>query len=112
HAGIGFSGPAAAAALAPVRDRRYTRLIILAPAHPVLDRGAVLPLARAFRTPLGDVPVDLAAVEFLSHSPLFVREDAPFLEEHSVDAVLPFVQRALGAVPMVPILVGSTDVEG
>ncbi|MBS2028053.1 MAG: AmmeMemoRadiSam system protein B [Deltaproteobacteria bacterium] len=110
HAAIAYSGQVSAAALAPVRDRRYDRLVLLSPAHPGLASGAVIPkAARAFRTPLGDVPVDAQALEVLSASGAFTRDDGPFLDEHGVDAPLPFLQRAIGAVPLVPVIVGGTD---
>jgi len=111
HAGLQFSGEAAAAAVAPIRDRRFDRVILLAPAHPALAGGAVLPQSRSFRTPLGDVPVDVAALALLT-APTFTRDDTPFLREHAIDAVLPLLQRGIGNVPMVPILLGSTDAAG
>lgn len=112
HAGLQFSGEAEAAALAPLRDRAFGRVILLAPTHPGLKEGALLPTSKLVRTPLGEVPIDAAAVALLAQSGLFKQDDAPFHGEHALDAPLPMLQRAVGAVPLVPVLVGATDAEG
>jgi hypothetical protein len=111
HAGLQFSGSTAAEAFAAVRDRRVDRVIILAAAHHPVT-GAVMPAAHAMATLLGDMTLDGAATAFLATQPGFKRDDNPFRDEPSVELVLPFVQRALGQVPIVPILVGPQDVKG
>src|SRR5690242_21384903 len=61
HAGYVYSGPVAARAynlLAPVAAR-IRRVLLLGPAHRVPLRGLALPTTTAFRTPLGDVPLDV-----------------------------------------------------
>ena len=113
HAALPYCGQVSAAALAPVRDSRYDRLVLLSPAHPGLASGAFIPKsARGFRTPLGEVPLDAQALELLGASGAVTRDDAPFMDEHGVDAPLPFLQRAIGAIPMVPVIVGGTDAAG
>ena len=86
------------------------RCILLGPSHTdswmpwsLVERGA-------YRTPLGDVPIDEACVRAL-------RERAPCLEpdtwgqrgEHAIEVVLPFLQR-LGPpdLAIVPIVIGAT----
>jgi AmmeMemoRadiSam system protein B/AmmeMemoRadiSam system protein A len=112
HGGFDFSGPTAAAAFASVRDRRYERVVILGPSHNHKAQGAVLPTARAFNTPLGEVPVDSIAVTFLANEPGFTRSNIPFRDEQSIEDMLPFMQKTLGSVPIVPILVGPLDEPG
>lgn len=106
HAALEFSGKTAAAAFAAVRDRKLSRIVLLAGVHGAPPPGAVVPSAHALRTPLGEVPIDVSAVALLARSPGVRIDDAPFVDEHSIDAVLPFVQRSVGAVPLVPVLVG------
>ena len=64
HAGYVYSGPVAASAyarLAPLAGT-VTRVVLLGPTHRVPIRGLALSPARAFATPLGEVPVDAAGV--------------------------------------------------
>jgi AmmeMemoRadiSam system protein B len=38
-------------------------------------------------------------------------DDRPHESEHSIEVQLPFLQRALGAVPVLPIVIGSSTVD-
>jgi len=62
----------AAEAFASVRRLRgrIERAIVIGPAHFVPFRGIAAPSDTAFSTPLGEVPVDFAAVEALSEDAL------------------------------------------
>ena len=63
HAGYIYSGPIAAtayASLAPAAGK-IRRVVLLGPSHRVAFEGMALSSARAFRTPLGDVPIDREA---------------------------------------------------
>ena len=78
HAGYAYSGPVAASAyarVAPLRGR-VTRVVLLGPTHRVAVRGLALPHAQAFATPLGEVPVDAAAVAQARALPQVVVSDA------------------------------------
>jgi len=108
HAGYIYSGPVAAHAygrLRPHRDR-YERVVLLGPCHRLAVRGLALSSAAAFRTPLGDVPVDheFAADLDLPASTVF---DATHQLEHSLEVHLPFLQIVLGDFSLVPIVVGD-----
>ena len=107
HGALAYAGTELAEAFSAVRDRRFERVILLGPSHGAKVAGAVLPARRAMGTPLGDLPVDSAAAAFLATLPGFHRDDAPFRHEHSIEQVLPFVQKAVGSVPIVPLLVGG-----
>ncbi|HWS03258.1 MAG TPA: AmmeMemoRadiSam system protein B, partial [Gammaproteobacteria bacterium] len=71
HAGYVYSGPVAASAYARLRPLReqITRVILLGPAHRVAFRGLAASSATAFRTPLGDIPLDTAMLANLSVLP-------------------------------------------
>ena len=64
HAGYVYSGPIAASAYAQLRPvrARIRRVVLLAPSHQFAFRGLAASSADAFHTPLGDIPVDAAAV--------------------------------------------------
>ncbi len=101
HAGYIYSGPTAARAFARVTIPGL--VVILAPNHTGISEakgGVSLWEAGAFRTPLGDVPVDAemaAALLEVSRGVVGVDHEA-HRAEHAVEVELPFLQmlRALG----------------
>lgn len=105
HAGYVYSGPVAARAynLLPADVRR---VVLLGPAHRVPLRGLALPTVSAFRTPLGDVPLDLEAMRSLDALPQVVRSDEAHRLEHSLEVQLPFLQARLDKFTLVPLVVG------
>lgn len=113
HAGYVYSGPIAAsgyAHLAPLRGE-VKRVVLLGPAHRVRMRGLASPGARALRTPLGDVPVDVDALRTIEEQ-LFVAPNlVAHAREHSLEVHLPFLQRVLGTFEVVPLAVGDAEPE-
>lgn len=107
HAGYRYSGSTAADAFARLRgDGGWARTVVVGPAHFVPLDGIALPSVDAFDTPLGRLPLDLEAIEGLRHLPGVVVDDAAHAREHSIEVELPFLQRQLGSVPLVPVAVG------
>jgi hypothetical protein len=109
HAGYTYSGPTAGRAFAQARGAGFTRVVLLGPLHrPV--RGSrvapfMVPREAAYRTPLGDVPVDHAFLARLGEkSPLSPVEGD---EEHSLEIELPFLQVALGEFSLAPVMLGE-----
>src|SRR5215472_3624952 len=88
HAGYIYSGAVAASAYARVPPT-ITRVVLLGPAHRVTLEGVARPSADAFRTPLGEIPLETAPI-----SGVVVNDRAHF-EEHSLEVQLPFLQRVL-----------------
>jgi AmmeMemoRadiSam system protein B len=113
HAGYGYSGAVAAQAFASVRRLRgaIERALIVGPAHFVPFAGIAAPTHAAFTTPLGELPVDVAAVEALIAERLVALDDAPHAPDHSIEVELPFLQAIFGTLPIVPLLCGSTQPE-
>ena len=109
HAGYEYSGPIAAsayAALAPKRDM-IRRVVLLGPAHRLLFDGLAASAAKAFRTPLGSVPVDRLAVERALELPQVRILDAAHRDEHCLEVQLPFLQMVLPEFQVAPFLVGN-----
>jgi len=110
HAGYAYSGPVAGYAYRAVQGRRYTRVVALAGSHRgIPSRGVSVGLYSAFRTPLGDVPVDEKACRQLLDDPngLFQQVPAAHTPEHSLENHLPFLQVALGEFKLVPLMFGG-----
>ncbi len=88
------------------------RVLLLGPSHFVAFRGVAFFPYRAWRTPLGEVAVDLLGGErLLALGPPFREYRPPFEEEHSLEVLLPFLQVALPGVPILPLLFGEVDPE-
>ena len=109
HAGFVYSGAVAASAFLKVRGRAFDRIVLLGPSHYFGFHGAAVPdAATAYRTPLGDVPIDLEAVSSLGKATSFRADDKAFEPEHALEAELPFLQRVLAShIPIVPVLLGG-----
>jgi len=109
HAGYAYSGATAGRAFAALggHARGIRRVVIIGPAHYVAVRGLAAPSAGAFATPLGDVPVDRAALDTLADLPQVALADLPHVEEHALEVELPFLQRLLDDFAIVPLVVGD-----
>jgi AmmeMemoRadiSam system protein B len=102
HAGYIYSGAIAASAYARVPST-ITRVVLLGPAHRVDLAGIARPSVDAFRTPLGEIPLDTAPI------PGVIVDDRAHFEEHSLEVQLPFLQRLLDAFTLLPLLVGRAE---
>lgn len=109
HAGYVYSGPIAGSAFAALGPGRAAvrRVVVIGPAHFVPIRGLAAPVAEAFRTPLGEVPVDVEAVAALADLPQVAASDRPHRPEHALEVELPFLQVLLGDFALVPLVVGD-----
>ena len=113
HAGYLYSGETAAAAyrqLRPLREQ-IRRVILLGPAHRVYLQAMALPGTSSFRTPLGDIPVDQAALARALELPAVISNDEAHRLEHSLEVQLPFLQRMLDDFSLLPIVVGHCPPE-
>jgi MEMO1 family protein len=113
HAGYVYSGPVAGHGFASLgeHDSPITRVVVIGPAHFVPIRGLALPRAEAFRTPLGDVPLDGDALAAIRDLPQVQVADAPHRPEHALEVELPFLQIVLGDFGLVPLVVGDATPE-
>ncbi|HEY9787042.1 MAG TPA: AmmeMemoRadiSam system protein B, partial [Candidatus Obscuribacterales bacterium] len=111
HAGYMFSGQTAAFAYAKAREHRIDRVFLLGPSHYVGFEGVALPEEDIFATPLGDLPIDRAAVEELRDFPLFKFFPDVHRKEHSLELQLPLIRKTFGEVKLVPMVVGALEDE-
>jgi MEMO1 family protein len=112
HAGYAYSGPIAASAFAALAHAAAVRRVVLVgPSHRVPLRGLGLSGVEAFATPLGTVPLDLAAAAAVGRlAQVAVRPDA-HEEEHSLEVELPFLQVLLGPFELLPLVAGEASGE-
>jgi hypothetical protein len=106
HAGYIYSGHVAGAVYA--RLDLPARFILLGPRH--YPRGAQMAILSegAWRTPLGDAPIDAAIADELRGACPLLREDSvAHHSEHALEVQLPFLQRRAGNFSFVPIALGN-----
>ncbi len=105
HAGYVYSGQVAAYAYKLIEGKSFESVVVVAPSHHALFKGASLYDRGGFRTPLGVVPVDVE----LSKKMMEKRKEIQFLpeahrQEHSLEVQIPFLQVALKSFKLVPIV--------
>ncbi|KAK4685780.1 MEMO1 family protein, partial [Tremellales sp. Uapishka_1] len=112
HAGYSYSGPAAAWAYAAIPTEKIERVFLLGPAHHVYLHGVALSSFEKYKTPLGDLALDLETIDALRKTRLFERMSAETdEEEHSLELHLPYIKHVFGekVVKLVPLLVGRAS---
>ncbi len=111
HAGYVYSGSTAARAYAQLAAKRSVirRVVLLGPAHRVAVRGLALPGVEAFATPLGEVALDLQAMQAIARLPQVVVSAAVHAQEHALEVQLPFLQAVLEDFKLVPLVVGHAS---
>lgn len=109
HAGYIYSGPIAGSAYASLTGLagQISRVLLLGPAHTLAFRGLAASSADFFATPLGDVPLDRAALFAIADLPQVQTRDTAHAGEHGLEVHLPFLQIVLGAFALVPLVVGE-----
>lgn len=109
HDSYARSGRVAGAAFGRVAIPR--RCIVIGPSHTNAGLPWRLMINGAYRTPLGDVPVDEALAQaWQARCPWLAPETATHLGEHAIEVQVPFLQR-LGPddLTLVPLIVGTED---
>jgi len=114
HAGHVYSGALAARAyvlLEPARDR-IRRVVLIGPSHRVGFEGIALSGASAWRTPLGEIPVDQewTRARLEGRSGVGVLDQA-HTQEHCLEVHLPYLQETLGDFALVPLIAGQVSGE-
>lgn len=106
HAGYIYSGPTAGHAFARVRGKRPKRVVLIGCSHRYAIDTASVFTSGEFKTPIGSFPIDEPFARELAEVTESVSIE-PHLPEHSLEVQLPFLARAVGFVPIVPVLFGS-----
>jgi len=106
HAGWMYSGATAGTVYSTVRIPDH--VIMLGPNHRGIGSPYALYDAGAWRTPLGDVPIDEPlAAELLDHCGLLAEDPRAHGAEHSLEVQVPMLLRANPNVRIVPVLIGG-----
>jgi AmmeMemoRadiSam system protein B len=113
HAGHRFSGKTAGYAYKTIKGEKRDLVVILSPFHQYFPGDLITTIFQAYRTPLGEIPVDTDALVELEKA--LKKNNIPIHQvsndqEHSLEIQLPFLQRALNAdFKLLPLMVRSGD---
>ncbi|MGQ3684915.1 MAG: AmmeMemoRadiSam system protein B [Candidatus Loosdrechtia sp.] len=121
HAGYIYSGQVAAYGYHAIRNYGFKRVILLATSHFIGGRrfrGISVLKVKNFKTPLGLIPVDQDACNYLLNADtraatnsskkahLFGSYEGAYQGEYSMETQLPFLQMTLDDFTLVPMVVG------
>jgi hypothetical protein len=110
HAGYVYSGHVAGAVFARLEIPR--RCIVLCPNHTGMGRALAIMGEGAWRTPLGDVPIDSAlAAALKDRFPALQEDSAAHRAEHATEVELPFLLQRQPKLKFVPIALGTGQFE-
>ncbi|KAJ9184054.1 hypothetical protein P3X46_007836 [Hevea brasiliensis] len=114
HAGYSYSGRAAAYAFGNIDPTNISRVFLLGPSHHYYTPKCALSTATVYKTPIGDLPIDLEVIEELKATGKFESMDLRVDEaEHSMEMHLPYLAKIFEGhqVKVVPILVGAVNAD-
>ena len=117
HAGYDYSGQVAAYGFqalkkyAKVNNIGEPTVIILAMSHHTLINGFAVDASDQWETPLGEVPLDKEMINKIAEIPSVSLDSSPFVNEHSLEVEVPFLQEIFPQIKIVPLLVGYNQNE-
>lgn len=113
HAGHRYSGRTAGYAYKALQGKKVDLVIILSPFHQYVSGDLLTTSYQAYRTPLGEIPVDVQALNACENSlktkgiSIHQITDDP---EHSLEIQLPFLQRTLSnGYKLLPLMIRTMD---
>jgi MEMO1 family protein len=115
HAGLRYSGPVAAhgyallLAPAAVAGRgAESTVVLVGPSHRAAFDGVALHARGAWETPLGRTPIDEELAQaLLDADPVVFDDPDVHRDEHSLEMQMPFLQRVVPGLRIVPMLMGT-----
>lgn len=110
HAGYVYSGQIAAYAYNLIKEKDYETVIIMGPSHRTGFKGASVYNIDNYKTPLGQVKIDMdIAEELIKSSRQISYVPQAHKLEHSVEVQVPFIQVVQPKALIVPMVIGSVS---
>ncbi len=110
HAGIMYSGKTAGAVVGKIKVP--DTVIIFGPNHTGLGTAVSVYPEGKWETPLGDVEVDSSlAKEIAKNSEYAELDEKAHMSEHSIEVLLPFFQIKNKNMRIVPIAIGTSNID-
>lgn len=108
HAGYVYSGQLASEGFQYL-DKKVKNVFIIAPPHYVAVKNIALSSFHKWSTPLGEIELNQDINQELTEKFGCEFQDNAFEQEHSVEVQVPFIQKNLSHVKIVPILAGNQE---
>ena len=109
HAGYQYSASAAAQAYLPLKDyaQNIKNVILLGPSHYEPLQGGALPDVKYFKTPLGNININQDIAKSILKTAIINTNDKAHQKEHSLEVQLPFLQKIIPNLNIIPIVYGN-----
>jgi AmmeMemoRadiSam system protein B/AmmeMemoRadiSam system protein A len=111
HAGYVYSGLTAAHASLVLNKKQYRKIILLGPDHRAGFSNGAISDVKAYQTPLGLVGLHADAARLRLNAALFRSSPTSDRSEHSLEAIVPFLQFYLEEFEIVPIVFGPSNID-
>jgi len=112
HAGIDYSGPAAAAAFSAVKDKIVDTVIVAGFSHKKNYNGTAVFDLKGYKTPLGVLYTDEELVkDITAASEKIFAAQLPFDQENSIELILPFIQTVFNSPKVLLLAMGAQSLE-
>ncbi len=110
HAGYVFSAQTAAYSFKLLENTNINTVIVIGNTHYFPINNGAMDFDKFFRTPLGDIPVNVTlAKDIMKRTPYLEENKSVHTPEHSIEVELPFLQKLCKNFSIVPILIGQID---
>jgi len=112
HAGINYSGPAAAAGFSAVQNQNIDTVIVAGFSHSKTYDGIAVFDAKGYKTPLGILYSDEELVKDITAADEKIfTASVPFEQENSIELILPFIQTAFDNPKVLLLAMGAQSFE-
>ncbi|MBI5788213.1 MAG: AmmeMemoRadiSam system protein B [Candidatus Schekmanbacteria bacterium] len=112
HAGYMYSGQIAAYAYRLLKDKKYSAVVVVGPSHYAAFYGASIYKGDGYILPTGEIPIYQELRERIAKSSASINYfPGAHIREHSVEVQLPFLHTVLPGFKLVPMVMGSQDME-
>jgi len=108
HAGYSYSGRLAAKSISKLKKART--IIILGPNHTGLGAPISISPHSVWKTPLGEIEVDLDKAKGIAKE-IGELDELAHIGEHSIEVILPFLQHRFKDFKILPITLASGNLE-
>lgn len=105
HAGWVYSGRTAARGIAGVTGARPETVVIFGAVHVLDMNDASIFSEGSWATPVGSVEIDAELGRRVAQSDLVADDPGAHRSEHSIEVEVPIIQRLMGSVAILPVMV-------
>lgn len=110
HAGYVYSGRTAAFAFNAIEQKKYKTVVIISPSHREYFEGISIYNGDAYKTPLGEVPINKEMrYGLVIDSKIIFNGINGHRTEHAVEVQIPFLQVVMNNFSIVPIVMGDQN---